>query len=319
MSKLKLIRRLGVIFRNLFGGNYFLHLIEKRNVKKCSKSTIPPLFIIGAPRTGSTFFYQLMINRYQFAYISNISSVFYKSPVTITKLFKKKIKSYSDQKIYNEYGLMKGFFAPSESAGVYKLWFENKKFYKKNKKFIQDSVYSLSNMQNGPFLSKNMNNTVRLEQIYSMFPDALFVHLERDIIYTAQSILIARKNINKNIDKWWSTKPLSFDQLVHYDPYTQVLRQSMDLNRYIKEFLKDHPGMNYIQVNYEELCSNPLNIFKLIENWYQNQKYNLKIKSDEIKEIKISEKVKLPIKEWNLLKSKYKEICNNEDTLRRDK
>jgi len=38
----------------------------------------PPIFIVGAPRSGSTLLYQLLAYYYNFSYFTNYSSLFYR-------------------------------------------------------------------------------------------------------------------------------------------------------------------------------------------------------------------------------------------------
>ena len=80
-----MIRYLGKKIRESIGGIHYLHKLEKNKIASLPLKNInPPIFIIGAPRSGSTLLYQVLINNFKLSYIPNISSIFYKYSYLIT-------------------------------------------------------------------------------------------------------------------------------------------------------------------------------------------------------------------------------------------
>ena len=61
---------------------YLKDFIYKIKVNKNFKSL--PIFIIGLPRSGSTFFHQILISKFNFNYVSNIKAFFYENVVLET-------------------------------------------------------------------------------------------------------------------------------------------------------------------------------------------------------------------------------------------
>ena len=68
----------------------FITSLENLTLKKIEYQREYPVFIIGLPRSGSTLLFQLLINNFKFSYFTNLVNVFFRCPVLILKIFKKK-------------------------------------------------------------------------------------------------------------------------------------------------------------------------------------------------------------------------------------
>jgi len=296
-----LVRSLGVFARSTIGAIPVFEVVEKRFLKNISiKKEIPPVFIVGAPRTGSTLLYQYLTAKTNFSYISNIASVFYKSPVFITSMLQERHKPR--RKLNNEYGLVDGLYSPSEAAKVFEKWFQKDSYVYRDKSFVKKSVYSISKILDGPFLGKNMNNSMRLENILEIFPDALIIFLRRNPLYNAQSILEARKKINGSVENWWSTKPANYESLLNLTPCEQVVAQIKGIEDYVSKRTSNHA--NLLEVNYEGFCKKPSSVLKRISEWYSNQGFELLIKGNDQLDIgiQVSKTQKLSNSYWKELK-----------------
>ena len=77
-----------------------------RRVGELGINKYPPIFIIGAPRSGTTLLYKVLIEKLNFGYMSNFNAQFYSIPIVSTWLFKKLInipdkKGYEFLNIYS--------------------------------------------------------------------------------------------------------------------------------------------------------------------------------------------------------------------------
>ncbi len=59
---------------------------ERRSLSPPNRLEYRPLFVISLPRSGSTLFYQLLLQRFRLAYFSNLMAAFPDSPVTVARL-----------------------------------------------------------------------------------------------------------------------------------------------------------------------------------------------------------------------------------------
>ena len=309
---LSIKRKLGIFFRESIGRLFIFEILEKISLnKKMNKNEIPPLIVIGAPRTGSTMFYQYITSKIKFAYISNISSIFFNAPYLVTKLLLRFHKVSAE--IKNDHGVVDGFFAPSEARRILENWFDRKK-KKMDTEFIRSSVFALSDLFDAPFLSKNMMNSMRIKEIQRIFPETLFVYLKRSPLYTGQSLIIARKKFNRSIEEWWSTEPEDLDEIVRKTPFEQVIYQVKSIEKFIEDNL-ENKNTNLIQINYSEFCKNPQLSINEIINWYESKNIKLRkiglITNDELKN---SNNKKLSDSEWKKLEQAYNNIYDKNTT-----
>lgn len=222
-----------------------------------------PIFILGAPRSGSTLLYQLLLRCFDTAYISNLMALVPRQLLTIARTFRycqsmRSIKS-------SHFGYVNGLFSPSEAGAIQKLWFEKKMSYDEIV-WIRNTFVMLSRIYHGPVIIKNLFNTLRLDQIRSMIPEARFIHIKRDPLFNAQSLLLARNKINGSKIKWWSIKPEGYENIINQEPEFQVLWQIKETERLIGDFFKKQKPDRF-EITYEDLCERLYETLELISAW----------------------------------------------------
>ena len=273
---------------------------SKKNIDfKFDLKRLSPIFIVGAPRTGSTLIFQEIVKHFNITYISNLMSLCPVYMVLIAKIFKSRMMRYTTVKP-SDLGYIAGLHSPSEAGAIYKQWFNNIIISDQEKKYIRNTVYHLSSIFNEPLVSKNLLNSIRMENINKIFPEARFIFLHRNPLYTAQSILLARKKNEGDINLWWSTKPKGYEKILAKSPYYQVLWQILKTEQKIKNFIKKyHPEC--LEIYYENFCDDvQLNSY-LIKN-----KFNLSIKDSlSYDMLKKNERQKLSDTEWKDLVKCY--------------
>src|SRR5512134_1367961 len=63
-----------------------LAAVERRLLMTPARLAHAPLFVISLPRSGSTLFHLLLVQRFRLAYFSNLMAAFPASPVTVARL-----------------------------------------------------------------------------------------------------------------------------------------------------------------------------------------------------------------------------------------
>jgi hypothetical protein len=292
VSLFNISRFFGKRIRSFIGFFYPFIWFEKRLINSLdNNSYITPIFIIGAPRSGSTLLYQLLAYYYEFSYINNLSSIFYKSPALITYLTKYIFKPYSDKSLSSAYGLIKGIWSPSEAGAVFNHWFDNDKI---NNEYIRKSIIRIGHIYKRPFLCKNLKNYLRLERIYEIFPDAFFVYIKRNLIYNAQSIIIGLYKDKQEMKAVPSVDKSSGDI------YKQAIDDILLIQDSIESFLTKN-NCKYIQIDYDKLCDNNEKELKRFEELCQ--KYDLKLNKKCYDKLNLdkSNKIKLSKSDWKKL------------------
>ena len=252
-----------------------------------------PIFIIGAPRTGSTLLYQMLLKHTKLAYISNFMSLIPSRMIIIARHF---LRYHNIKEIRkDQFGYIPGLFSPSEAGAIQRKWFEEKS----SPTIIRRTIIALSQLFFSAFINKNLNNSLRLENIFSVLPESRFIFVKRDPLWTAHSILHTRKLLYDSMDEWWSVKPPGSENLSFESPEYQVFWQIKTLETIIEDFLSKFKPRHLV-IQYENLCSNPEKCINEISDEFHLQK-----KISDFNKFKASASVRIPDDMWQRLKELY--------------
>lgn len=264
-----------------------------------------PVFIIGAPRSGSTLLYQVLVNTQKFIYINNFTHVFASCLFTGFDLYhylfsKEKKVSYT-----SNYGDTQktGWQGPSECARFWYYHFPkgsaepipSDTLSEQGEAFYVDYINGLCNKYQKPFLFKNLSIGSRIPVIEHLFSNARYVVIERDLFYNAQSIYLARENKNISKNEWWSLRPRGSEQLLGESQEKIAVGQVRYTRRQIENDLNGVPAERKMLVKYEELVKNPKETLNRIATQFNWEKEVLKMVPQEFSDgnkIKVSLRTK---------------------------
>lgn len=113
------------------------------------------------------------------------------------------------------------------------------------------------------FFNKHPRNSVRIDFLQAVFPDAIFIHVIRDGRAVVNSILnkIEQEPTRHNIPFGRFCKPPEWRSLLREDPVEQAALQWREILSYILS-KKEALGDRYFEVSYEAVCANPRERFK---------------------------------------------------------
>jgi LPS sulfotransferase NodH len=260
MDAFRTLRRLTGFASYVIGKDVVLPMVERDLItrQRVDAQEIRPVFIIGPPRTGSTLLYELMVSAYQVSYFSNLASLFFKSPVLVTKVTQRLGLKYRFSGS-STLGYIKGLCAPSEAGPIYNYWFghplENCKRFA-DSSIARNTIGEIKDCMGGPFVSKNLNNSLRLTQLTAVFPKAVFLYIKREPIFTAQSIILTRRRFLGSDDGWFSVKPPNYEELVKLPPFEQVAWQIRTIEDLIEEARSELKIKGIIETRYSSLVAN---------------------------------------------------------------
>jgi len=225
----------------------------------------PPIFIIGAPRSGSTLLVQAITEAFDIGYMSNCHCKWYGAPALAEKLFQP-TRNRAKASFESFHGSTKGPSAPSECGQFWYRFFRRKPAYisladisKRKLNGFLESVSALISTFGKPVIFKNLYAGLRLQPIVKAFPNSLFIIVKRDEIDNSHSILEGRLRSFGNYDHWWSVEPPNVEQLKKLLPHQQVVEQIRSIYRLIEadlNLMKVRTNQ-IMHLSYEEFCSNP--------------------------------------------------------------
>ena len=222
-----------------------------------------PLIIVGAPRSGSTLLYQLLVRRFDVTYLANRHCRYFGAPSLVERFGGRGASPSAD--FSSKHGLTAGSWGPSECGP---FWY---RFFHKSPQAValadaqpddlrrlRASFRALGDAGARPLVFKNLLCALRLEAIAHALPEARFVVISRDLEEHARSILTARQRANGEVDSWWSAEPSGWEQLRELEPAQQVLGQIDAIHATI-DAARDQIGRDrFINVTYEDLIAETL-------------------------------------------------------------
>lgn len=264
--------------------NRILEPAESKAIEKYHMPRHPVVLIVGCGRTGTTLLLQWLANSGIFAYPSNFLSRFYAAPfigAKIQRLLTDPSFNFRDELLdlvpeinyRSDLGKTRGFMAPNE------FWYFWRRFFPyKEIQFLKDD--QLSNVDSNRFVSelaaieaafekplvlKAMIINFNIPFVSSILDKALFIHVVREPLYNAISLLESRQKFFGTIESWYSFKPLQYSKLKNLDPYSQVAGQVYFTNQSIEKGMQQISKDRQLTIHYEDFCNNPAEVFEAIQ------------------------------------------------------
>ncbi len=272
----------------------FIQIFEKKLIKKYSAIPLKhqPVFIIGAPRTGSTILYQTITNQLDVLYIDNIIAVFFRNFFfgfwLSNQLFKQKAHNCfkSDFGDTSKYSLR----APSECGSFWHRWLPYDKDFVDYRDItdnmveeIQNEITAVINYFDKPIIINNNNIALRIRLIKKAFPKSKFIIADRNPLFVSQSLLKARIYFYNNYNTWWSIIPPNYNELIKEPYFKQVVLQHYYINKQMYIDLKDSEK-SYLTIKYKNFCIDKNKIIWKIVELLEYQKVRNNFIDNKIKE-----------------------------------
>ncbi len=227
-----------------------------------SKENQPSIHVIGAPRSGTTLLTQLLLTYLNIGYINNLTAAFYKSPVYGIKLSRQLLGENYISQMTSTYGRTKHIQEPHEFSYFWKMHLNYPDFlqrtydknHKVNWKDLKEALYQITLAYEKPVVYKSFQFGFHAKEAVKRMPKTLFLHIERDLIQNAFSILKLRSSTLGNEDEWASIKPVQYQILKNENKYRQIIGQILFLNFEYRKQLNDIPEENKLFLDYRDLC-----------------------------------------------------------------
>jgi hypothetical protein len=247
--------------------NRCLHALEVRRGRRWVDEPFPypPIFVVGAPRSGSTLLYQLLTDRFDVGYLANGHARLPGAPSLVERrrgLVRGRRTALGDYR--SSFGGTAGELGPSECGPFWYRFFPRRPHYVPADAFLAASrrelraaVGAFIEACNRPVVYKNLLNTARIEAIAAALPEALFVAIHRDLAANARSLLDARLRVTGGYDTWWSVEPPGIEHLLQLPAHEQVVEQVRALDTLVARVEETIGPDRVLHLAYEDLCADP--------------------------------------------------------------
>jgi len=242
-----------------------LHARELRQGRQWVTRALPhpPIFLIGAPRSGSTLAYQVVTDRFDVGYLANGHARWPGGPSIVERrrhLISQRTGALGDFR--SAFGATEGDLGPSECGPFWYRFFPRTPHHVPAAEFpdaaraeFRAAVGAFIEACARPVVFKNLYCTTRIDAIAAALPEALFIVIDRDLVDNARSLLNGRLRNVGSYDQWWSVEPPGIEQLRTLPPHEQVIGQVRAIDALITAEQQTIGSTRVLHVAYEDLCA----------------------------------------------------------------
>jgi len=240
----------------------------------------PPIFFVGAPRSGSTLAVQVITDTLDVGYISNRHCQWFGAPALAERLFHPtKDRPRSD--FQSRQGTTKGSYAPAECGEWWYRFFRRKPPYMTLEEVnlfrmrqFRRSVAALTVAFDRPIFFKNLYASLRIQAIAHYLPESLFIVTHRNEIDNGHSLLEARYHRFQDYAPWLSVEPPEIERLKRLPADQQVIEQIRHTHQTINNdfaLARIDDGRRFDLI-YEKFCENPGETINRIQDFLLKNK-----------------------------------------------
>lgn len=246
-----------------------------------SDTRFPLVLVIGAPRSGTTLTMQWLASSGVFAYPSNLMARFSRAPAIGARIqllltdprfaFGEELTDLAATPEFGSVlGKTRGSLSPNE------FWFFWRRFLACHEirhlsqdelaatkiAALRSELAAIESVFDKPLAMKGMMLQYNLVEFARMLPQALFLHVERDGLHAAQSLIEAREFYYGSRECWYSAKPKEYEELKALPALSQVAGQVYYTAREIERSLARLPPARSLRIEYERLCDRPSEVWQ---------------------------------------------------------
>jgi LPS sulfotransferase NodH len=238
---------------------------------------LPIVYVVGAPRSGTTLLSQLLSRHLPIGYINNLIARFWLRPSVGIRLSNLLLGERGREGIAFEstHGVTSGILGPHEFGYFWRHWLRLDRSPTHHlspaalaeidrvglKRVLEEEILGV--FQTGVVL-KNGICGFHAGFLTGIHPVSLFVHITREPFDAAASVLKCRQERFGSYQAWWSLKPATYPFGPDAgDPVAEAASQVLDCKKEIDVELA-LPGVNGMRVTYEDLCADPQDVVKRV-------------------------------------------------------
>ncbi|MCI5156836.1 MAG: hypothetical protein D3906_00010 [Candidatus Electrothrix sp. AUS1_2] len=277
----------------VFSNKYIFPLLDMLLAPSFEKKLkYPPVFIIGAPRSGSTLLFQVVTDALDVGYISNRHCQWFGAPALAEYFFHPLVnKPVSDYQ--SNHGTTCGAYAPAECGNWWYRFFRRNPSYvtlddvdPKKMQAFRRSIAALTNALDRPIVFKNLYASLRIQPIAKYIPESLFIVIHRDEVENGHSLLEARYKRFGDYTSWFSMEPPEVEKLKALSPHEQVTEQIRHIHMTIDNDMQTAGVASKCRfdLGYEEFCTDPSEKINAIQSFLELHDCQITRRSSSIPE-----------------------------------
>lgn len=242
---------------------------ERRRVRAAAEPSRPIVLIVGSPRSGSTLLYQVLTAHLSVSYPTNLTELFAQSPITATARFARFARRKHFYASY--YGQTASFGSPSDAFSLWNRWLGTDRYHAPDMvdeptgAGMRSFFGAWETAFEAPFLNKNNRNTFAVSLLARQLPTSRFIVCRRDPVFTAQSLVEARENVQGDRSIGWGLAATA--GLDGKDHLVAVAEQVSAIESTLEQQLASVPADRIFEVEYRKLCAEPASVVTAVADW----------------------------------------------------
>lgn len=231
-----------------------------------------PIFVLGAPRSGTTLLYQLLVEGLDVGWLGNAHAEAATRAVEVERQAPPRVERLGTD-FDSAHGTTAGDWGPSEAGEYWYRAFPRGRHQQstddaspRRVREVAAMVRAFGDAAGVPVVFKNTLNSLRVPVLAAALPEARFVLIERDLPDNARSLLVGRLRRGEP-RAWWSARPDGAEALADAAPAEQVTWQVQQVTCVARHELAMHAAGRFVTVTYDELCGDPRGVLACLHEW----------------------------------------------------
>jgi len=218
----------------------------------------PPIFVLGAPRSGTTALFLTFVNSYHLSYFPNLSD--YAPRIPVTAAAAGWVLTRYRPTFRQHFGVVDQPLGPSDGWNIFHRWFDRD--YEEaidTRRFthLQRLVTTFEHLFRAPFCVRHNLSSIRIQHLLKLFPHAFFPAIFRDFREAAVSLAEAYRVHDVSTDRWWSAGPPHCDFLDFESPLEKAVYQVLGVEAIMRRDLQRIPDDRSLLLSYRTFCEDP--------------------------------------------------------------
>lgn len=257
----------------IHGANAAVRPLDARLFAPAPRRAWDPLFILGAPRSGSTLLFQVLAHSLRVTYLPRLANYGYGASHLMLRLFARSLRRHRPLFV-SRFGATPGLLSPTESFAFWRRWFwkghDGDHYHPAplppaEAADMRDAVRAIEAHRDAPLLVKCPYLALSVPALADAFPNARFIYIAREPLDVAVSIARGRKNSGR--DEWWSVRPPNYHAHASDAEPEQIMWQIAETTSVLRADLEALAPERWRMVRYEDLCARPREILDELRQW----------------------------------------------------
>jgi hypothetical protein len=252
----------------LYLGNRLLQPLDSLAARWYSSHERPVVFIVGAPRSGTTLAYQLAVRHLPLAYVDNVTARFWMAPTlgALLPLGRWSATDRSSIALDSVLGSSPGLRGPHEFSYFWQHWLGEHptdeltpdELERADWAGIDRKLRAIAGVFRAPLVVKSINFVdYHVGWLADRQPRYRFAWMDREPLYAVQSILESRRLRYGSESTWWSVRPRDVELWRDASPMEQVCHQVSHVRRALEAAFESLPETRRLVLRYADLVADP--------------------------------------------------------------